>query len=83
MKLTKIQLKKLDSLKWRVFNTFKTVYLPVFAGVLLLKLQDTPEKIDILLSAELWESVIYAGLITLLGSLMAGGDKVRRIPSNT
>lgn len=79
MKLTKKQEKKIESFVWRVYNTFKSTILPIMLSVILVKLQDTPDDTTILLTWELWNAVLYAVVITLAGSVIAGADKVRRV----
>lgn len=71
--------KQIESFKWRVWNTFKSTILPVAAVTIYARLSQTEGQIDILGSWELWEAVIYAVLISLLGSLVAGVDKVKRM----
>ena len=68
----------LTAFGWRVYNTFKTVILPVGGLVVLIQLRETPDSLDVLTTWALWESVLYAVLTTLLGSLVAGAEKVIR-----
>lgn len=77
----------LDSIKnplvrayaWRVYNTFKSVILPVAIPLILLKLQETPDDLSILFKGELWLQILYAVVIALLGGVVAGLDKINRM----
>lgn len=80
--MLKLTAKQKDALKWRIWNTFKSlmiVIVPVGLVVVYAELQSTPNELDSLITWELWESVIYAMLIALMGSLVAGIDKVQRM----
>jgi len=70
---------QLESFKWRIWNGFKSFVLPVVVGIILLDLQSTPDDLSGLLHGHLWVKVGYAVLITVLGSLSLGTDKVLRM----
>ena len=70
---------KVEAFLWRFYNTFKSVIFPVVAGVLLIELEKNPGQLDVLLSGELWELVGYSLLISVLGSAVAGVDKLTRV----
>lgn len=70
---------KVEAFLWRFYNTFKSVIFPVVAGVLLLELQKNPGQLDVLLSKDLWELIGYSLLISVLGSAVAGVDKLTRV----
>jgi hypothetical protein len=62
---------------WRVWNTFKTTTLPVVALFLLPEL-DKLTGISGLASPEIWDRVALGVLASLLGSVIAGTDRVLR-----
>lgn len=68
-----------DSFKWRVINTFKSVIIPAVVPIILFELTESPNDLSVLLSKDLWLAVGYAALVALLGSLVAGLDKVYRM----
>ena len=68
-----------ESFRWRMWNGFKSFVLPVVVGIILLELQSTPGDLSVLLKWELWEKIGYAVVITLLGSLSLGTEKVVRM----
>jgi len=70
---------KVEAFLWRFYNTFKSVIFPVVAGVLLIELQKNPGQLDVLLSKDLWELIGYSLLISVLGSAVAGVDKLTRV----
>lgn len=69
---------ELDSLKWRFINTFKSVVLPIVLSIFLLDLQDTGDLSGVF-HAHLWANIGYAVLVALVGSTIAGLDKVSRM----
>lgn len=77
-KLTKRQ----EAFAWRVWNTFKSTVLPISAMIILARLNDTPNSLDVLLTKSLWESVGFAVIVSLLSGVIAGADKVKRMPKN-
>lgn len=74
-----ISKEKVEAFKWRCYNTFKSVILPVAIPIILVRMESMPNDLSILVSIELWESVAYAVIIALLGSIIAGIDKTRRV----
>lgn len=82
---------KLDSIKdpyarafsWRVYNTFKTVILPLVLPLILLEVQAALQEagdFSPLFCADFWASVLFIIILALIGSALAGYDKVRRMP---
>jgi len=68
-----------DSFKWRVINGFRSFVLPIVVGVIYVDLQATPDDLSGLLHGHLWVKVGYAIIITLLGSLSLGTEKLTRM----
>jgi len=82
---------KLDSIKdpyirafvWRVYNTFKTVILPLILPLILIEVQGALNEagdLSPLLCTEFWASVLFVVILALIGALLAGFDKIRRMP---
>lgn len=81
----------LDSIKnpvwkafaWRVYNTFIAVILPILAGAILTYFDENslPVAIESFGSSELWSYVLGSVVLTLLGSVTAGGLKANRVES--
>lgn len=69
---------QLDSFKWRVYNTFKSVVLPIVLGMVLVELQEHG-NFDGILTKEVWINIAYAVVVALVGSTIAGLDKVSRM----
>lgn len=67
-----------DSFKWRCFNTFKSVILPIVLGMILVELQEHG-SFDGLFQKEAWINIAYAVVVALVGSSIAGLDKVTRM----
>jgi hypothetical protein len=72
-----MQNSKLESFLWRVWNTFKTTALPVIA-IFLLPEMGNLNGISELLSFEIWDKVLLGVVASILGSVLAGADKVIR-----
>lgn len=69
----------LESFKWRVINTFKSVILPIVLSMLLVQLQEHPNDLRCLGEQQFWFNMAYAVLVALVGSALAGLDKVNRM----
>jgi hypothetical protein len=69
---------QLDSLKWRIWNTFKSVVLPIVLGMVLVELQEHG-NFDGILTKDVWINIAYAVVVALVGSAIAGLDKVSRM----
>ena len=81
---------KLDSIKdpyirafvWRVYNTFKTVILPLILPLILIEVQAVLQDagdLSPLFCSEFWASLLFVVILTLIGAALAGFDKVRRM----
>ncbi len=70
---------QIDSLKWRVWNTFKSVILPIVLPIVLIELQSNPNNLDVLITWGFWVKILYATLVALVGAAIAGLDKVSRM----
>jgi hypothetical protein len=65
---------------WRVYNTFKSVILPVAIPVVIYNLQAYPDEWWVIFTeASLWGNLAYVSLLALLGSTLAGLDKINRM----
>lgn len=78
------QLEKIKSPLWkafafRVYNVFKSVILPIVAYMVYERLKANPNDLSCLLEGEFWTSTLYAVIIAVLGSTIAGLDKVSRM----
>lgn len=69
---------QLDSFKWRVYNTFKSVVLPIVLGMVLVELQEHG-NFDGILTKDVWINIAYAVVVALVGSTIAGLEKVSRM----
>lgn len=69
---------QLDSLKWRIWNTFKSVVLPIVLGMVLVELQEHG-NFDGILTKDVWINIAYAVVVALVGSAIAGLEKVSRM----
>ena len=69
---------------WRVYNTFKTIILPVALPVIIAHCDYYQDNIFLMfISKELWLNLAYVSIIALLGSALAGLDKVYRMENGT
>lgn len=69
----------LDGFKWRVYNTFKSVILPIVLSMVLVQLQNHPNDLSCLGEQQFWVNMAYAVLVAIVGSALAGLDKVNRM----
>ena len=79
MKLTKKQLAKWNAFQWRVRNTFKSIVLPVALPFILAELTDNPNSFAGFVDKELWVKLAWIIAVALVGSAVAGLDKVKRM----
>ena len=79
MKLTKKKLEMINAFSWRFYNTFKSVILPVALPFILSQMQKTPNSFEFVTNKEFWVALAYAIVISVLGSTIAGIDKLRRV----
>ena len=68
--------------RWRVYNVFKSTILPIVLGMILLKLQETG-NFDGVMSGSFWIGMLYAVVVALIGSALAGLDKVTRMKQDS
>lgn len=67
-----------DSFKWRIINTLKSIILPIVLGMILVELQEHG-NFEGLFTKEIWVNIAYAVVVALVGSAIAGLDKVARM----
>ena len=77
--MTPLTDKQWDSFKWRIWNTFKSVILPIILSMVLIQLQDHPNDLTCLLERTFWLNVAYSVVVALVGSTLAALDKVNRM----
>jgi hypothetical protein len=65
---------------WRVINVFTSVILPAIIPLIYLELQkpDNIGSISCLFQSEFLNMMLYVSVVALVGSVIAGLDKVRR-----
>lgn len=68
-----------ESFKWRVINTFKSVVLPIVLSMVLVQLQNHPNDLTCLGEVQFWMNIGYAVLVAIVGSTLAGLEKVNRM----
>ena len=64
---------------FRMWNTFKSVVLPIVLSMTLIQLQNHPNNLSCLGEGQFWINMGYAVLVALVGSAIAGLDKVSRM----
>ena len=69
---------KVEAFLWRFYNTFKTTIWPVMAGAMYTYFQNHAGNLSVIASWDFWNYVIYAVIIAILGSALAGAEKVIR-----
>jgi len=67
-----------ESFKWRVWNTLRSTILPIVLGMILIELQEHG-NFDGILTKDLWINIAYAVVVALVGSGLAGLEKVTRM----
>jgi len=70
---------QLESFKWRIYNTFKSVVVPIILSMTLVQLEANPNNLSCLLEKQFWVNTAYAIMVALVGSVLAGLDKVSRM----
>ena len=70
---------QLSSFKWRIWNTFKSVILPIVLSMILIQLENHPNDLSCLAERSFWLNMAYAVLVALVGSTLAGLEKVTRM----
>ena len=76
--LEKIKNPLLKAFMFRFYNTFKSVVLPIVFGVILYELKEHG-NFEGLFEEKVWIEVIYTIVLTLVGSAVAGLDKITRV----
>jgi len=76
------ELEKIKNPLWkafafRVYNTFKSVVLPIVVGVIFYELNEH-RNFSGLMEEKVWAEVLFTIVFTLVGSAVAGLDKVAR-----
>ena len=64
---------------FRVYNTFKSVILPLVLSLTLMELENNPGDLSCLLSWEFCSKIAYAVVVAVIGGAVAGLDKVQRM----
>ena len=72
-------MKKIDAFKWRFYNTFKSVILPIALPFILNEMQKNPNNFEFVTNKEFWVALVYSVIIAILGSTIASLDKLRRV----
>ena len=67
-----------ESFKWRVWNVLKSIILPIVLGTILVTLQDSGDFTG-LANSQVWVNMAYAIVVALIGSALAGLEKVQRM----
>lgn len=69
---------QLESFKWRVYNVFRSTILPIVLGMILVQLKEYG-NFEGLFSKDIWLRIAYAVVVALVGSALAGLEKVARM----
>lgn len=77
------QLEKIQSPLWKAFafrtyNVLKSIILPIVIGMTYIQLQNNPNDLSFLGEKQYWLNVLYSVLLAILGSAVAGLEKVNR-----
>lgn len=78
-RLETIQNDAWKSFAFRMYNTFKSIILPIALSLTLIQLQNHPNDLTCLLEGQFWMNMAYAIVVALVGSAIAGLDKVHRM----
>ena len=76
--IEKIKNPLLRAFMFRFYNTFKSVVLPIVLGVILYELKEHG-NFEGLMEEKVWVEVLFTIVLTLVGSAVAGLDKVSRV----
>ena len=77
--LEKIKNEILKAFAFRVYNVFKSIVLPITFPLVLIELQNNPNDLSCLLNGQFWMGILYAVVVALVGSAVAGLEKVSRM----
>lgn len=78
--LEKIKNPILKAFAFRFYNVFKSVVLPLVLGIILRELKEHGNFTG-LMEEKVWQEVLFTVVLTLVGSAVAGLDKVSRMES--
>lgn len=78
--LEKIKNPIIKAFAFRFYNVFKSVVLPLVLGIILRELKEHGNFTG-LMEEKVWQEVLFTIVLTLLGSAVAGLDKVSRMES--
>jgi len=72
----------LKAFVFRFYNVLRSIVLPVVAGMVYIQLQNYPNDLSNLGDKQFWLNVLYSVLFAVLGSIVAGLEKVNRESKN-
>lgn len=78
--LEKIKNPIIKAFAFRFYNVFKSVVLPLVLGTILYELKEHGNFTG-LMEEKVWQEVLFTIVLTLVGSAVAGLDKVSRMES--
>lgn len=78
--LEKIKNPIIKAFAFRFYNVFKSVVLPLVLGIILRELKEHGNFTG-LMEEKVWQEVLFTVVLTLVGSAVAGLDKVSRMES--
>lgn len=78
--LEKIKNPIIKAFAFRFYNVFKSVILPLVLGTILRELNEHGNFTG-LMEEKVWQEVLFTVVLTLVGSAVAGFDKVARMES--
>lgn len=80
IELEKIKNPLLKAFAFRFYNVFKSVVLPLVLRTILRELKEHG-NFTVLMEEKVWQEVLFTVVLTLVGSAVAGLDKVSRMES--
>ena len=78
--LEKIKNPIIKAFAFRFYNVFKSVVLPLVLGIILRELNEHGNFTG-LMEEKVWQEVLFTIVLTLVGSAVAGLEKVSRMES--
>lgn len=78
--LEKIKNPILKAFAFRFYNVFKSIVLPLVLGTILYKLKEHGNFTG-LMEEKVWQEVLFKIVLTIVGSAVAGLEKVSRMES--
>lgn len=78
--LEKIKNPIIKAFAFRFYNVFKSVVLPLVLGIILRELKEHGNFTG-LMEEKVWQEVLFTVVLTLVGSAVAGLEKVSRMES--